>query len=95
MERAHRYAFELTKSSIDVDGDVEVIAAATNHLQINLQCPPRSLRREQQKLSVKWAHGAGERRKRCEMAQYTHRIVVSVLLHMAHSRTDGRERPLR
>ena len=51
MERAHRYAFELTKSSIDVDGDVEVIAAATNHLQINLQCPPRSLRREQQTLS--------------------------------------------
>ena len=45
MERAHRYAFELTKSSIDVDGDVEVIAAATDHLQINLQCPPRSLRR--------------------------------------------------
>ena len=32
MERAHRYAFELTKSSIDVDGDVEVIAAATDHL---------------------------------------------------------------
>ena len=51
MERAHRYAFELTKSSIDVDGDVEVIAAATDHLQVKLQCPPRSLRREQQTLS--------------------------------------------
>ena len=47
MERAHRYAFELTKSSIDVDGDVEAIAAATDHLQVNLQCRPRSLRREQ------------------------------------------------
>ena len=51
MERAHRYAFELTKSSIDVDGDVEVIAAATDHLQVKLQCRPRSLRREQQTLS--------------------------------------------
>ena len=47
MERAHRYAFELTKSSIDVDADVEVIAAATDHLQVKLQCRPRSLRREQ------------------------------------------------
>ena len=49
MERAHRHASELTKSSIDIDGDVEVIAAATDHLQVNtnLQCRPRSLRREQ------------------------------------------------
>ena len=46
MERAHRYAFELTKSSIDIDGDVEAIAAATDHLQVNLQCAPRSLRRK-------------------------------------------------
>ena len=51
MERAHRHASELTKSSIDIDGDVEVIAAATDHLQVKLQCPPRSLRREQQTLS--------------------------------------------
>ena len=48
MERAHRHASELTKSSIDIDGDVEVIAAATDHLQVKLQCRPRSLRREQQ-----------------------------------------------
>ena len=47
MERAHRYAFKLTESSIDVDGDVEVIAAATDHLPVKLQCRPRSLRREQ------------------------------------------------
>ena len=32
MERAHRHASELTKSSIDIDGDVEVIAAATDHV---------------------------------------------------------------
>ena len=51
MERAHRHASELTKSSLDIDGDVEVIAAATDHLQVNLQCPPRSLRREQPTLS--------------------------------------------
>ena len=38
MERAHRHASELTKSSIDIDGDVEVIAAATDHLQVKLQC---------------------------------------------------------
>ena len=49
--RAHRYAFELTESRIDVYGDVEVIAAATDHLQVKLQCRPRSLRREQQTLS--------------------------------------------
>ena len=48
MERAHRHASELTKSSIDIDGDVEVIAAATDHLHVKLQCRPRSLRREQQ-----------------------------------------------
>ena len=41
MERAHRHASERTKSSIDIDGDVEVIAAATDHLQVKLQCPPR------------------------------------------------------
>ena len=51
MERAHRHASELTKSSIDIDGDVEVIAAATDHLQVKLQCRPRSLRREQQTLA--------------------------------------------
>ena len=51
MERAHRHASELTNISIDIDGDVEAIAAATDHLQVNLQCPPRSLRREQQTLS--------------------------------------------
>ena len=51
MERAHRYAFVLTKSSIDVDGDVEGIAAATDHLQGKLQCRPRSLRREQPTLT--------------------------------------------
>ena len=53
MERAHRHASELTKSSIDIHigGDVEVIAAATDHLQVKLQCRPRSLRREQQTLS--------------------------------------------
>ena len=39
MERAHRHASELTKSSIDVYGDVheEVIAAATDHLQVSSQ----------------------------------------------------------
>ena len=42
MERAHRHASELTKSSIDIDGDVEVIAAATDHLQVKLQCRPRT-----------------------------------------------------
>ena len=51
MERAHRHASELTKSSIDIDGDVEVIAAATDHLQVKLQCRPRSLRREQPTLT--------------------------------------------
>ena len=39
MERAHRHASELTKSSIDIDGDVEVIAAATDHLHVKLQWP--------------------------------------------------------
>ena len=29
MERAHRHASELTNISIDIDGDVEAIAAAT------------------------------------------------------------------
>ena len=43
MERAHRHASELTKISIDVDGDVEAIAAATDHLQVNLQCLSRFL----------------------------------------------------
>ena len=47
MERAHRHASELTNISIDIDGDVEAIAAATDHLQVKLQCRPRSLRREQ------------------------------------------------
>ena len=61
MERAHRHASELTKSSIDIDGDVEVIAAATDHLQVKLQCRPRSLapRPESSQLTlcaVKWAH---------------------------------------
>ena len=55
MERAHRHASELTKSSIDIDGDVEVIAAATDHLQVNLKFRPRSLRREQQTLSEVFA----------------------------------------
>ena len=51
MERALRHASELTKISIDIEGDVEAIAAATDHLQVKLQCPPRPLRREQQTLS--------------------------------------------
>ena len=91
MERAHRHASELTKSSIDIDGDVEVIAAATDHLQVKLQCRPRSLRREQPTCSEQKCAHAGERRKRCEMAQYTHRIVVSV--NGAHGvLADGRTR---
>ena len=93
MERAHRHASELTKSSIDIDGDVEVIAAATDHLQVKLQCPPRDRCAESSKLSAKWAH-ACERRRGWETASNTHRIVVSVMGHTAHSQTDGRERPL-
>ena len=78
MERAHRHASELTKSSIDIDGDVEVIAAATDHLQVKLQCRPRSLRREQQTLSEVGARMLVTQTMG-ETASNTHRIVVSVM----------------
>ena len=98
MERAHRHASELTKSSIDIDGDVEVIAAATDHLYQSSCNAGLDRCAESSKLSAKWAHmwaHACERRRGWETASNTHRIVVSVMGHMAHSRTDGRERPLR
>ena len=92
MERAHRHASELTKSSIDTDGDVEVIAAATDHLQVKLQCRPRSLRREQQtcgevgaRMLVTQTMGDG--------SYYTHRIIVGVISNGAHGTlADGRTR---
>ena len=61
MERAHRHASELTNISIDIDCDVEAIAAATDHLQVKFQCRPRYRCAESSQLAVKWAH-AGERR---------------------------------
>ena len=97
MERAHRHASELTKSSIDIDGDVEVIAAATDHLQVKLQCRPRSLRREQQALSE-----VGARMSHVSDAKDGRRLItltvsscVCKMGRMVHSQqTDGRERPL-
>ena len=94
MERAHRHASELTKSSIDIDGDVEVslpLRPTTYKSSCNAHLDRCA---ESSKLSAKWAH-ACERRRGWETASNTHRIVVSVMGHMAHSRMDGRERPLR
>ena len=55
MERAHRYAFELTKSSIDVDGDVESLPLRPTTYKSSCNA---GLDRcaESSKLAVKWAH---------------------------------------